>query len=1022
MKLLITLITLSALTACVTASCPNACSGHGSCGSNDQCSCFRNWVANDCSERLCPYGISHATTPQGDLNMDGDRFDNTGKAIVYKTGPYAGDHIQAFISHLDNTLTFSSNQDVAANELVKGDAIEIRGWDNGKYTKHGFIISSVNSDGTFALNKDCTVEGGLHGSVFKSLETIGAPEGTWESWPGDATEKTQDEGHFYMECSNQGMCDRGSGECDCFDGYTGIACESTTCPNDCSGNGRCLSVADMAKAAPKKSKNTIEVVRGSHFVSTELTPDVSVGDTVYLGEQPSFESATAYTVTRVVAGGYSGDISSTNLGTQGFAVHPRAQVTLPFGSSLYKVANYNLWDANKVLGCVCDDGFTGHDCSSIMCPVGADPLDVTGEDKENSQSTTSLSPASTYTKQNERQMLTMDSSRGALSGTFTLTYTSLNGERKTTYSIPTAPQLSSTVSVSGVEEYDLTHCKQANAGAPGDNSGNNYGGSQHNTGIWPGAFCEKLVRFTPDLPDDELALNDYIRVGNEIRQVTKLTRSADSGNYSSAMVSAQFSRGYASGTYAYRHSAAKAIEYGLEHLSNDVVGEVTVSKSTSGGRILENGKRTATGGAKASEKLFSVVTNANTVAFVDTTNSASKPAAGTAGVGDVLRIHGQNGMSQIKSINGGDASEITSLVLGSNNWLATSDDAGNLAADVSREAGFYDEVYAVDRVAIIDNGFKYRVQFVENAGDIPELVCNTDNLRSVYRMSEAAYVSRDEPDRVWFVDTAQGNAQPAYSAVKVDDLTHPSAITAGDTIYVGDQRCDVVSSDADVTVGLAKEDSTVENYHSASVVCARALSENAHSTADAIVTHDPIEVSFEASEQTCTATDRPALRFIHDIAVSKSSDGCADASACVNVLEYNGQNRLVRWASGHAISSTIYNELMDNNDLQTNDRVSIRTMEGHTYETRTVDYINMNGPSGDNYFTVSQPFTTAAVDTTVNNNLYETGERSIRLNYKGTTGSATCSGRGLCDKKAGGCACFKGYTGQACQIQNALAA
>merc|ERR1711871_1473550 len=367
------------------------------------------------------------------------------------------------------------------------------------------------------------------------------------------------------------------------------------------------------------------------------------------------------------------------------------------------------------------------------------------------------------------------------------------------------------------------------------------------------------------------------------------------------------------------------------------------------------------------EKLFSVVTSANTLAFVDTDGSASKPAAGTAGVGDVLRIHGQNGMSQVKSINGGDASAITSLVLGSNNWLATSDDSGNLASDLTRTAGAYSEVYAVDRVAIIDNGFKYRVQFVENAGDIPELVCNTDNLRSGYRMSEAAYVSRDEPDRVWFVDTAQGSAQPAYSAVKVEDLTHPSAITAGDTIYVGEQRCDVVSSDADLTVGLAKEDSKVENYHSASVVCAH-------------------------------------------------------ASSCVNVLEYNGQNRLVRWASGHAITHTIYNELMDNNDLQTNDRVSIRTMEGHTYETRTVDYINMNGPSGDNYFTVSQPFTTAAVDTTVTDNLYATGERSIRLNYKGTTGSAACSARGLCDNKAGDCACFKGYTGQACQIQNALAA
>merc|ERR1711871_262857 len=246
-----------------------------------------------------------------------------------------------------------------------------------------------------------------------------------------------------------------------------------------------------------------------------LTPDVAVGDTVYLGEHVEYDSATAYTVTRVVSELSSQDGVTVTAGNQGFMVTPRAQVTLPFGSALYKVSNYNLWDANKVAGCVCDDGFTGYDCSSMKCPVGADPLDVTGEDKENSFSSTSTTQPSTYTKQNERQMLTMDSSRGALSGTFSLTFTSLNGEKKTTTSIATAPQLSSTVSVSGVEEYDLTYCTQAN------------GGAQETDGIWPGAFCEKLVRFTPDLPDDELALNDYIRIGNEIRQVTKLTRSPD---------------------------------------------------------------------------------------------------------------------------------------------------------------------------------------------------------------------------------------------------------------------------------------------------------------------------------------------------------------------------------------------------------------------------------------------------------------------------------------------------------------
>jgi hypothetical protein len=219
--------------------------------------------------------------------MDGDRYDNTGKAIVYKTGPNAGDHIQAFISHLDNTLTFSNNQDVSSTELVVGDAIQISGWDatNTRFIKHSFVITAVNTDGSFTLDKDCTVSGGLHGSVFKVMETISAPTGTWESWPGDTVETTQDEGHFYMECSNQGLCDRGSGECECFDGYSGIDCGSTSCPDDCSGNGRCLTIAEMASAAPVRSGNTIEVVRGSHFVSTELTPDVAVGDSVTLASK-----------------------------------------------------------------------------------------------------------------------------------------------------------------------------------------------------------------------------------------------------------------------------------------------------------------------------------------------------------------------------------------------------------------------------------------------------------------------------------------------------------------------------------------------------------------------------------------------------------------------------------------------------------------------------------------------------------------------------------------------------------------
>ena len=183
-----------------------------------------------------------------------------------------------------------------------------------------------------------------------------------------------------------------------------------------------------------------------------------------------------------------------------------------------------------------------------------------------------------------------------------------------------------------------------------------------------------------------------------------------------------------------------------------------------------------------------------------------------------------------------------------------------------------------DSLPIIDNGFKYRVSFDENAGDLPDLVCNTDGLRSVYRLSNAAYVSvTSQTEYTLLIPPLE--VQPAFSPLTQTDLSHPAALTAGDTIYVGDQRCDIVSTDNDLTARLATETSDAENVHTASVVCATALKENAHSTADAIVTHDVVEVLLSGSTQTCASTDRPELRFAADIAASTGSNLCADATA-----------------------------------------------------------------------------------------------------------------------------------------------
>ena len=64
----------------------------------------------------------------------------------------------------------------------------------------------------------------------------------WADVPSTATTA-----HALAECSNKGICDRTSGTCKCFDGFTGDACQRVKCPNDCSGHGQCYSLRQLAQ-------------------------------------------------------------------------------------------------------------------------------------------------------------------------------------------------------------------------------------------------------------------------------------------------------------------------------------------------------------------------------------------------------------------------------------------------------------------------------------------------------------------------------------------------------------------------------------------------------------------------------------------------------------------------------------------------------------------------------------------------------------------------------------------------------
>jgi len=212
----------------VNAECPNACSAHGKCGAYDQCICYRNWMANDCSERICQFGLAHVDSPKGDLDSSSGRLSGPGKLTT-----------QTDKNHAD----FNK---IATNQItVIGDAMY--------------------------------------------------PKGTWEQFPNmiNSDSIVQDNSaHDYAECSNKGICDRASGDCKCFDGYGGSACQRATCPVTggltCSGHGTCETIKELAA----QDNNNI----------------------------------------------------------------------------------YNLWDEYATMGCNCDAGFSGPDCSEKQCKYGFDPL------------------------------------------------------------------------------------------------------------------------------------------------------------------------------------------------------------------------------------------------------------------------------------------------------------------------------------------------------------------------------------------------------------------------------------------------------------------------------------------------------------------------------------------------------------------------------------------------------------------------------------------------------------------------
>jgi len=117
------LLVLAALVGLASASCPNACSGHGTCNQYSACECYRNWMSADCSQRQCTWAHSFIDLPQGDLNADG-RIDipNQYAISLCSDRSFFSDLSASLSTHTGGDAFVSKNKDQSLPTKVNSDA------------------------------------------------------------------------------------------------------------------------------------------------------------------------------------------------------------------------------------------------------------------------------------------------------------------------------------------------------------------------------------------------------------------------------------------------------------------------------------------------------------------------------------------------------------------------------------------------------------------------------------------------------------------------------------------------------------------------------------------------------------------------------------------------------------------------------------------------------------------------------------------------------------------------------------
>lgn len=191
------------------AYCPNACSGHGSCGINDKCACYTRpngdpaWTGHDCSARTCPKGSAWVSELVDGANAAHPEVECSNKGSCdRKTG-----ECQCF----PNYDGISCERTVCPNDC------------NGRGVCYTLKQIADEASATYSAPWDalkhvgCICDKGYRG-----------PDCSLQECPSGADVLNGYGNVQGRDCSGRGLCDYSTGICSCFAGYYGTRCQSQT--------------------------------------------------------------------------------------------------------------------------------------------------------------------------------------------------------------------------------------------------------------------------------------------------------------------------------------------------------------------------------------------------------------------------------------------------------------------------------------------------------------------------------------------------------------------------------------------------------------------------------------------------------------------------------------------------------------------------------------------------------------------------------------------------------------------------